>query len=66
MTGKVVLITVTTRIIFIREARTRANSASEVPIRNFFQRHKHGLIKLLLFSVFFRSFVLLLLFFYPR
>ena len=36
MTGKVVLITVTTCIIFIREAQTTANSASEVPIRNFF------------------------------
>jgi len=37
--GKVVLITVTTCIIFIREARTTANSASEVPIRNFFHRN---------------------------
>jgi len=36
VTGKVVLITVTTCIIFIREAQTTANSASEVPIRNFF------------------------------
>ena len=38
MTGKVVLITVTTCIIFIREARTTANSAGEVPIRNFFPK----------------------------